>query len=115
MRSIWQDMVIKTDGENTDWLQGRCKILSEEGVEVIDMTQVVQSPKQPFAIDKKIWPNEPCPCGSGKEMSWCGVRPYLMYNLPQYKFLYEFAFWEVYQSSYRPRSHKDISREKSSR
>ncbi len=39
-----------------------------QGVEVIDISQAKQ---QPLFTDKKVWPNEPCPCGSGKKYKKC--------------------------------------------
>lgn len=41
---------------------------SEEGIEVIDLSKAM---KQPQFMDKKVWANEPCPCGSGKKYKKC--------------------------------------------
>lgn len=38
-------------------------------VQVIDLSS--QPSSTPMFIDKKIWPNEPCPCGSGKKYKKC--------------------------------------------
>lgn len=69
-----KDLVI-TANNGSDAIDWNLKItahpVSDDSVEVIDMTKVAQTPKQQFAMDRKIWPNEPCPCGSGKKYKKC--------------------------------------------
>jgi preprotein translocase subunit SecA len=39
----------------------------DSGVQVIDLTPT----KNPLLSDKKVWANDPCPCGSGKKYKKC--------------------------------------------
>lgn len=71
MHNAAQNIIINADEDQTDWLKIDVRSMSEDGVEVIDMTQSNTPIKQPLIIDKKIWPNEPCPCGSGKKYKKC--------------------------------------------
>ncbi len=72
MKNIAQNLAIQTDSGDADKLKIDIRSLSEDGVEVIDMTKVASTKlNEPFVTDKKIWPNELCPCGSGKKYKKC--------------------------------------------
>lgn len=59
---------------NMDSVKGEQKLTEankgEQGswVQVIDMSKAM---KQPQFSDKKVGPNDPCPCGSGKKYKKC--------------------------------------------